>query len=52
MSIDIKTIPVKMILYPDFTFIILGTLLISFIFSYLPALGASKLSPIEAIRHE
>ncbi len=48
----IKTIPVKMVLYPDFTFIILGTLLISFIFSYLPALGASKLSPIEAIRHE
>lgn len=48
----IKTLPVKMVFYPDFLLIILGTLLISFIFSYLPAVGASKLSPIEAIRHE
>jgi lipoprotein-releasing system permease protein len=48
----ISVLPVQFELFPDFVLIVAGAMIITIIFSLIPANWAGKLDPIRAIRYE
>ena len=48
----IDILPVQFKIFPDFTFIIAGVIVITILFSLIPSSWAAKLDPIKAIKNE